>query len=105
MQVGHHNRHPAEIIRITKQVMVRRALLVSAQHGGLQRGVPGLDQVPVQHRVGRQPVRDGDHHRVTAGAEPQVQRGGVEQHPVAGLRQPGQRGVTQGAEFRTVDVD
>ena len=37
---------------------MRRALLVGAQHAGLQRGVPGLDQVAGAGRVRRQPVRD-----------------------------------------------
>ena len=93
MQVGHHDRHPADVVRVAEHVVVRRALLVRAGHGGLQRRVAGLDQVAGERGVGRQAVGDRDDQGVAAGAEPQIERGGVEQHPVAGPGEPGQRRV------------
>ena len=41
-------------------LVVRRSLLVDAEHHRLQRRVPGLDQVAGPGRVGRQPVGEGD---------------------------------------------
>ena len=45
MQVGHHDGHPADVVRVAQRVVVRRPLLVGAEHGGLQRRVARLDQV------------------------------------------------------------
>ncbi len=95
VQVGHHDGHPADVVRVTQHVVVRRSLLVRAEHAGLQRRVAGLDQVAGQHRVGRQPVRDRDHQGVAAGTQAQVERGGVDQDPVARLGIAGQRRVGQ----------
>ena len=81
-------------------LVVRRPLLVRAEHGSLQRRVAGLDQVAGQLGIGRQPVGDRDHQRVTAGAQAQVERRGVEQHPVAGPRTAGQRRVSQRPHLR-----
>jgi hypothetical protein len=69
MQVGHHHGHPADIVRVAQHVMVRRPLLVRAEHGSLQRRIAGLDQVAGQFRVGRQPVGDRNHQGVSAGAQ------------------------------------
>ena len=84
VQVGHHDGHPADVVRVAQHVVVRRPLLVRAEHGSLQRRVAGLDQMAGQLGIGRQPVGDRDHQRVTAGAQAQVECRGIEQHPVAG---------------------
>ncbi len=86
MQVGDHHRHPAEVVRVAQHLVVRRALLVGAEHGGLQRRVARLDQVPGAGRVGGQPVGQRHHQRVAAGAQAERERAGVQQQPVAGLR-------------------
>ena len=102
VQVGHHDRHPADVIRVAEHLVVRRALLVGAGHHGLQRGVAGLDQVAGQLRVGRQAVRDGDDQGVSAGTEREIERRGIQQHPVAGQREPGQCRVGQRPHRRPV---
>ncbi len=93
VQVGHHHGHPAEVISVAKHVVVGRSLFVRAEHGRLQRRVTPLDQVASEHGVGRQAVGNRHHEGVTAGAEIEVERGGVEQHPVAGPGAPGERRV------------
>ena len=109
MQVGHHHGHPAEVISVAEHVMVGRALLVRAEHGGLQRRVPALDQVAGERRIGRQAVGHRHHERVTARAQAQVERGGVEQDPVAGPGGPGERRVGErqdrGTVHRHVELD
>ena len=45
VQVGHHDRHPGDVIRVAEHVVVRGPLLVGAGHGHLQGRVAGLDQV------------------------------------------------------------
>jgi hypothetical protein len=47
--------------------------------------------------VGGQPVGDGDDQSVPARAQARLKRGDVKQHPVAGPRQAGERGVGKGA--------
>ena len=103
VQVGHHHRHPGDVGRVAQRLVVRRALLVGAEHDRLQRGVPGLDQVPGPGTVRRQAVRHRGHQRVPAGTQPQVERGRVEQHAVTGPGPPGQRRVGQRAyQFRAL---
>ena len=82
---------------------MRRALLVRAEHAGLQRRVPRLDQVAGLVTVRRQPVGQRHHQRVPAGAQPHLERADVEQHPVAGLRAAGERGVGQRPDRRALD--
>ncbi len=98
VQVGHHDRHPAQVVGIAQDVVVGRARLVCPGDDGLQRRVPGLDQVAGRGRVGREAIGHGHDQRISAGAEAQVQGGGVEQHPVARPRGPGQRRVGQCAD-------
>jgi hypothetical protein len=95
VQVGHHYRHPGDVVRVAEDVVVRRPLLVGAGHDRLQRRVAGLDQVAAGAGVGRQAVGDRHHQGVAAGAEPEIERRGVQQDPVAGLGEPGQGGVGQ----------
>jgi hypothetical protein len=102
VQVGHHHGHPAEVIGVAKHVVVGRSLFVRAEHGRLQRRVTALDQVAREHGVGRQAVGNRHHEGVAAGAEIEVGRGGVEQHPVAGAGAPGERGVGERYHRRPV---
>jgi len=37
MQIGHPDGHPADVVRVTQDVVVRRPLLVRAEHAGLER--------------------------------------------------------------------
>jgi len=105
VQVSNHDGHPAEVIGVAQQVVMRRALLVGALDGGLQRRVAGLDQVPGQLGIGGQAVGDRDDHRVPAGAESQVERGGIQQDPVPGLRRAGEARVAQRPQGQAVNVD
>jgi hypothetical protein len=66
-----------------------------SEHGSLQRRIAGLDQVAGQFRVGRQPVGDRYHQGVSAGAQAEVERCGIDQHPVARPGTAGQRRVGQ----------
>ena len=63
MQVGHHDRHAADVVRVAEHVVVRRSLLVGAGHGGLKGRVAGLDQVTRELGIGREAV--GDRRPVT----------------------------------------
>ena len=76
------------------------ALLVDALHDDLQRRVAGLDEVARSVAVGRQPVGQGDDERVPAGAQPELERGDVEQHRVADLRLADQRRVGERRHLR-----
>jgi hypothetical protein len=97
MQVGYDHRQPGQVVGVAQHGVVRRVLLVGPEHRRLQRGVTSLDQMSWTVRVRRQPIGNRDHHRVPAGAEPQRQRGGVEQHRVAGFWPPHQGRVGQRA--------
>ncbi len=46
VQVRDHHRDAVQIIGVAQHVVMGRALLVGAEHAGLQRRVPRLDQVP-----------------------------------------------------------
>jgi hypothetical protein len=100
VQVGHHDGHPADVVRVAEHVVVRRSLLVGPGHGHLQGRVAGLDQVAGQSGIGRQAVGDRDHQGVAAGPEPEIERRGIEQHPVAGLGEPDQGRVGQRPHLR-----
>ncbi len=104
MQVGDHDRHLEQVISVAQRLMMRRALLVRAEHGRLQRRVAGLDQVTRARRVVRQPVRNRDHERITAGAKPELERRGVEQHAVTWLRPAGQFGIRQSTGRRAAGL-
>ena len=104
VQVGHHHRHAVQVVGVAQQVVLGGVLLVHAQHAGLERGVPGLDQVPGPGRVIWQPAGHRDDQRVAAGAQAELERASVQQHPVAGLRAAGQRGVGQRPHRRARDV-
>ena len=77
-------------VGVGQQLVVRRALLVGPGDHGLQRQIAGLDQVAGRlRRLGGDPavgVEHGDDQRVAAGAQAAVQRGHIEQHPVADRR-------------------
>src|SRR3712207_9274342 len=63
------DRHRGEVLGVGDGAVVLGVLLVDALHGHLQRRVPGLDQVAGSAGVRRQPVGDGDHEGVAAGAQ------------------------------------
>ncbi len=104
MQVRGDHRQAGQVVGVGERRVVLGGGLVDAEHDRLQRRVPGLDQVagvPVRGagRVRGQAVGQRDHQGVTAGAQAQRQRAGVEQHPVADGRLADQVGVGQRAQW------
>src|SRR5580692_9251132 len=103
VQVGHHDRDAVQVVRVAQDLVVRGALLVGAEDGGLQRRVSRLDQVAGAVPIRRQPVRQRDHQRVPAGSQAQMQRTGIEQHPVPRLRPAGELRVGERPDRCAVD--
>jgi len=102
MQVRDDHRHPAEVVGVAQDFVVGRALLVSAENRGLQRRVPGLNQVPGSVRVSGQPAGQRDDESVPAGAQAKIECAGIQQNVIAGFRAPGQPRVRQRAYRRPV---
>src|SRR6202167_1596015 len=103
VQVGHHDRDAVQVVRVAQDLVVRGILLVGAENGGLQRRVPRLDQVPGTVTIRRQPVPQRDDQRVPVGSQTQMQRAGIEQHPVPRLRAAGQLRVGERPDRCAVD--
>ncbi len=99
VQVGGDDGHRGEVVGGAQELVVGGVLFVDAEDDGLQRGVTGLDHVAggVAGRGrggGRgQPVRDRDDQGVSARAQAQGLRVGVDQDAVADLRGSDQIGV------------
>ena len=85
VEIGDHDRHPAEIVGVPEHRVGRRVLLVDAEHGHLLRCIARLHQVTGSVRVWRQPAGHHDDHGVAAGPEPEGERSGVHEDLVAYL--------------------
>ena len=87
VQVGHHHRHAAQVVGVAQQ---RRGAASPARPRPARMACSGvyraLTRCPGPLRSGGSRSGHRDDQRVAAGAQAQVERGGVEQHPVAGLR-------------------
>src|SRR6185437_3458854 len=86
-------------------LVVSRTLLINAENRRLHRRVARLDQVARALRVRWKPVGYRDNQRVAARAEAQIERAGVDEHPVAWLRAAGQVRVSQRAHENPGDGD
>src|SRR3954471_11389617 len=85
--------------------MVRGVRFVCAENHGLHGRVARLHEMAGLVMVTGQPVRDSDHQRIPAGAQPEVLRGGVQQHAVAGYRRTDELRISERRALLTFDFD
>jgi hypothetical protein len=97
MEVGHHHGHSVDGVGRFEQFVVLGPLLVGAFRHHLQGRIPGFHDMTGNGGIGRQAIRYRHHQRIAARAEPGLQRGDVQQHPVADERRSDQRGVRERA--------
>jgi hypothetical protein len=106
VQVRGDHRHAGQVLRALHHRAGGGVLLVDGEADRLQWTVPGLDDVAGPgETLTRQAVRQRHHEGETTGAQAQVERGRVQQHPVTGVRLADQIRVREGCQLPVVRFD
>jgi hypothetical protein len=105
MERTRHDRHALDRSSLLDRIVMRALGSLGGENGRLPRGVPELDDVPLTRGGDGRRADVPQDERDTAGAQPQLDAGGVDDDLVPVLDRAEHRGEPDGREFAEFGLD